>query len=184
MLLTVVEPRKLGKTFLGDPLESSKFTSPRTRSLNSSDDDDFAAHQDWMKPRPSSPVSRTAQKREEREGMMASVKSLLTSRAFQVRWSCLVAPSLSRVHHLVTDPRLNAPAQEGELTRVGACGCALCPHFQQSALPPLWSSTSATQHQPLMAHPCSFVGPGLMEHATAVSCASMSGHEYKPMCRL
>ena len=113
MLLTVVEPRKPGETFLGDPLHSSKFTSPNTRGINASADDALPADGTWLRPKPASPVSRTARKREEREGMMASVKSLLTSRAFQVlacprhpgirpRTSCLV---LACTHALHAMPR-------------------------------------------------------------------------------
>ena len=83
-LLTVIEPRKSGDSFLGDSLHSSKFTSPKLRAVNASADDVFEPDERQLRPRPAASVSRAATKREEREGMMSSVQSLLSSRAFQV----------------------------------------------------------------------------------------------------
>lgn len=122
-LLTVVEPRKPGATFLGDPLHSSKFTSPKVRSINASADDAFAPDDEWLRPKPSSPVSRTAQKREEREGMMASVTALLTSRAFQAR--PLPSPCWQWHLHEAADrssPGYTATAHCSPASRFGTCG--------------------------------------------------------------
>ena len=119
-LLTVVEPRKPGESFLGNPLHASKFTSPKTRGLNASADDAFSPDDEWLRPKPSSPVSRTARKREEREGMLASVKSLVTSRAFQV-----VTPPLASAPSPFHSPLSPPPLQSACLPVLGG-PCALC----------------------------------------------------------
>ncbi len=87
-LLTVAEPRKAKFGMFGDPMTSSRFINPTTRGFNRSKQDRFSSFEEETEvvaKAESKAKDKPAVKKEEKKGnLIEGLKTLVTSRSFQV----------------------------------------------------------------------------------------------------
>eukprot|EP00884_Botryococcus_braunii_P015632 jgi/Botrbrau1/2752/Bobra.0164s0031.2 len=127
-LLTLDEPRNPGKSFIGEPLDSSKFFRDATRKLARSRSDKFSANIPAMRKSPPAPT-----KPEKKMGFFQGVQSLVTSRAFQAvtlsgavndigSWSLVACQSIFYTKVYDLEPSVFSPALAAILPISGIIG--------------------------------------------------------------
>ena len=83
-LLTVAEPRKAKFGLFGDPMTSSRFINPTTRGFNRSTSDRFSSFEEDNETMSKAEAKPTGNKEEKKGNLIEGLKTLVTSRSFQV----------------------------------------------------------------------------------------------------